>query len=354
MTRRIIREIELGTREVFNIKDKYARDLIDKYHNRKWFYIVDSYGVGSVTENPFPIRLKNNGFIVDELSVGMMSYGGNGVNVIPQLTQKLSTMSDEEINSITDVVSTLGLNDTWDNYNIILLHSKVEEFIRFVLQKFPNVERIHLAPIGNEFDKSVGDNENQPNRMKMVQHVIKKCVSFAPQVVFVNNSQIAMNCPAYFMSDGVHPNDEGSTMLYNNFLNYMRCGEFPINTYSYLHPLDAFGWRYRVEYVGDSCSGEFQWESTVNPFQVVGTDDFDIIYSGNVELPLMRKLQLNPSIIIEDTNTGFKRGTDGLCGLTPNTPTHSSMILSCHANTGGNTPETYNKIKFFQSFSYTI
>lgn len=355
MSRRNIREVELGTREVFNIKDQYARDEIERLHkDRKWFYVVDSYGVGGVTDNPFPSRLKNNGFIVDELSVGMMSYGGNAVNVIPQLTQKLGSMSADAINSITDVVSTLGLNDTWDNYNIIALHGKVEQFISFVLQNFPNVERIHLAPIGNEFDKTSDDTQNQPNRMKLVQHVIKKCVSYSPKVLFVNNSQIAMNCPAYFMSDCVHPNDEGSTMLYNNFLNYMRCGEFPINTYSYLHPLDQFGWRYRAEYVGDSCSGEFQWDSDVVPFQVVGTSYFDLIFSGQVELPIMKKLQLNPSIILRSSETGFTRGTDGLIGLTPETPTHAQMLLSCHANTGGTEPETYDHVRFYQSFSYTI
>lgn len=351
--RRKIKEIELGNKEVFDIKDEFARNEIAKYHGGNWFFICDSYGVASVSSNPFPARLKADGHIEDELSVGMMSYNGS-VNVLTYLQDKVNSMSRDEINRLTDIVSCLGLNDTWSNYNLIQLDVAVRNFIDFCFQTFPNLNRIHLAPIGNEFDKSVSDAENQPNRMKMVQHVIKKCVRAHEGVCFVDNSQIAMNCPAYFMSDGTHPNEEGSTMLYNNFLSYMRNGNFPINTYSYLHPLDEFGFRYIVEYVGSTCSGSLQWSSDVPQFELQGLDDFSIIYSGSIELPIMKKLQLNPSIVVRDTGTSFTRGVFGLLGLTPNTPTHAGMILSAHANTGTSEPEYYNHITFYQSFSYSI
>lgn len=351
MARRLIKEVQLDE-EVFDLKDQEARERITALENgdkRVWFFINDSYGVSEVSAEPFPAQLKNNGIIIDELSVGMMSYGGSGVNVIPQLTNKLASMSQLTIDSITDVVCTIGLNDTWDNYNLINLHTKVQAFIDFVLSRFNNIQRIHLAPIGNEFD-----NEEQQNRMKLVQHVIKKCVSYNSKVLFVNNSQIAMNCPAYFMNDGVHPNAEGSQMLYDNFINYIRTGSFPINTYSYIHEEDAFGWSYVIDYVGDTCSGHFSWIHSINQFSVTGTNDFDVIYSGLVELPIIKKLQLNCGIILTNEASGIKRGALGLIGLTPNNPTHAGMLLSAHANTGGNTPEYYDHIRFYSSFSYAI
>lgn len=353
MARRKIKEIQLDN-EVFDLVDQNARDRItvleeDAEEERKWFFIADSYGVSSVSANPFTTTLKTNGLIVDELSVGMMSYGGSSVNVLSQLPSKLASMSTTDVRSITDVVSCLGLNDTWDNYNLINLQVQIEAFIAYLIANFPSLERIHLAPVGYEFDI-----ESQQNRVRLVQHVIKKCVSYNNKVIFVDNSQIAMNCPAYFMEDGVHPNAEGSQMLYNNFLNYMRTGTFPINTYSYMHEEDAFGWSYTIEYVGDSCSGHISWISPVNQFSVVGTNDFDIIYSGLVELPIIKKLQLNAGIILTDTSSSIKRGALGLIGLTPSTPTHAGLILSAHANTGGTTPEYYNHIRFYSSFSYAV
>lgn len=351
MDRRKVKEIQLDD-EVFDIKDQNARDRIaelEKGDIRNWFFVVDSYGVPEATDNPFPVQLKNSGLIVDQLSVGMMSYNGNAVNVIPQLTSKLAQMTQSEIESITDVVSTLGLNDTWDNYNLITLHRSIEQFIDLCLSRFPNIKRIHLAPIGNEFD-----NENQQNNMKLVQHVIKKCVGYNDKVLFVNNSQVAMNCPAYFKSDMVHPNAEGSEMLFDNFVNYMRKGEFPINTYSYRHELDGFGWEYYIYYIGGSCSGRLQWAHDIAEFTMNGGHQFDVIFNGDVDLPIMKKIQLNPSIIVTNTSNQMRRGVIGLLGLNPNSPTRAQMLLGGHANTGGTNDETYNNIEFYSSFSYTI
>lgn len=351
MSRREIKEIQLEN-EIFDIKDQNVRDRItelEKGDIRNWFYIVDSYGVPEATDNPFPVKLKNSGLIVDQLSMGMMSYNGNGVNVIPQLESKLTQMTQTEIDSITDIVSTLGLNDTWDNYNLITLHRSIQQFIDLCLSRFPNVKRIHLAPIGNEFD-----NENQANNMKLVQHVIKKCVSYNSKVLFVNNSQIAMNCPAYFKDDMVHPNAEGSQMLYDNFLNYMRKGEFPINTYSYRHELDNFGWEYYIDYVGNTCSGRFQWVHDIPEFTMNGGHQFDVMFYGSVDLPIMKKIQLNPSIIVTNTSNQMRRGVIGLIGLEPISPSRSTLLLSGHANTGGINDENYNNVQFYSSFSYTI
>ena len=351
MANPLVKEFKVDN-QIIEIKDQNARDRItalEKGDNRGWFYVVDSYGVPEASDNPFSVQLKNAGLVVDQLSVGMMSYNGNAVNVIPQLTSKLSQMTPASIESITDIVSTLGLNDTWDNYNLITLHQSVQQFIDFCLSRFPNLQRIHLAPIGNEFD-----NENQANNMKLVQHVIKKCVSYNDKVLFVNNSQVAMNCPAYFKSDMVHPNAEGSQMFFDNFVNYMRKGEFPINTYSYRHELDSFGWEYYIDYVGGSCSGRFQWLHDINEFTMNGGHQFDVMFNGSVELPIMKKIQLNPSVIVTNTSNQMRRGVVGLIGLEPISPTRATLLLSGHANTGGLTDETYNNIQFYSSFSYTI
>jgi len=353
MANPLVKEFKVDN-QIIEIKDQNARDRItelEKCDERGWFFIADSYGMEGLVTNSFTARLKNNGFIVDELSVGMMSYGGNSINVIPQLTQKLSTMTVATIESITDIVSCLGLNDTWDNYNVINLARKVEEFVDFCIIRFPNLQRIHLAPIGNEMDKAENDAEDQAFRNRAVQYVIKKTTGYNSKVMFVDNSQIAMNCPYFFQSDCVHPNAEGSEMLFDNFLSYMRNGNFPINTFSDIHPEDALGWRYMCEWVGSASATTINWSSNVAEFTVNGASDFDPVFLGEVQLPLMRKVQVNVGILMENTSSGIKRAGFGIVGLIPKDSTHSNMIITVHANTGGNTPEYYNKISFYATFA---
>lgn len=347
MERRKIKEIELGNKEVFDLKCKYEDE-------RKFFIICDSYGVSSVSEYPFTQQLVNKGFALDELSVGMMSYAGQGVNVMPQLQNKVNNMSEDIKKQITDIICTLGLNDTWDNYEPFNLQTQIQNFITYCYMVFPNLNIIHLAPCGNQMaiDETA---EKQSTIMKTVCHVIRQATQHYDNVVYVGNAPIAMNAPVFFKDDGTHPNEVGSNMLFENFKTYIKTGEFPINTFSYIIDEPSFGYKATVEYEGSNCYGKMEWISDINQFAINGIDNFDLIFNGDINLPIMKNITLNMGIIAKSTQTGFVRCLHGLAGIRPikgqNTAT---MLLSGHGNTGGNEPEYYNNIRLYASFSTTI
>lgn len=368
-----IKEVMLGDNELYEIEDAYARSqadaaiLQDNLHhldivntlnenllNKQWFFIVDSYGVEAATDNPFVISLKNNSSanVIDYLAVGMMSYAGNGIPVMGQLPNKVASMSTTDKEKITDICCCLGINDTWDNYNLSNLKTKANQLIDYCFSTFPNLKRFHIAPIGSEMEVTTTDTL-QISRMHNICNALKDCISHRSGIIFVANSEYPLNKPSQFKSDGVHPTSEGSNWLYNAFLSYIRSGNFPISEWSIKHDTDAFGYKYEIKASGHSYQAIFEWNPPTISYTLNPTSERDIIFAGEVQLPSIRKVYATPNVICKGNL--FIEAVHSLLGVNPVEGSNNNVnfILSGHLN--GSTNETYscNGLSVYGQIDYT-
>ena len=209
-------------------------DLETAVHNvetavkKKYIFIGDSYGHASGTNNGWIDKLISMMGLTSsvdyyESGVGGASFGGQNTNFIHQIQAIYNAIDDPE--RITDIVVIGGTNEL--GYDVEDILSGINAFTTYCKTNFPNA-KVSLGCVYGTTDAT-----------KVVAHYGRalRAYSSARGVKFLNNLQYVLVDRSLLNSDGIHPTDNGYTVLtnaiYDAILDGYNCAYFKMTTPEY-------------------------------------------------------------------------------------------------------------------------
>ena len=360
-----ISKIQLDS-AVYNIKDKTARDNLQKFEtntnqeianlkkpknyftNKKFLLIGDSYAEGYTPDGNVTSWQKH--FInLTGLSNTIQKYQGGAGFVNISNNKTFQTLLEEVTNdtAITDIVVLGGYNDT--AYNDTQINNAFKSFQLKANEKFPNAN-IYIGAIGWSNDGS---------KIYSLNRLIRKYKTHAPicNMGYLKNIEYSLH--EYFdsfSSDGFHPNSHGQYMIALSLIQALLTGGADIqfdytninitpNTGVTIEGLGSLGCTFSNNVVEVSNQGEtsiFRFTTPITGSGRTTTIEIGTLTSGYIIGSDFNICRIPVKIII-----GCKEGFKNAMGLL--TIRKGKIYIEFgQANDTGNNYQTYTDISQIQ------
>lgn len=200
--------------------------------NKKIVFIGDSYAEGYSPDGNvigWPTLIKNNVptytiYEKYEGGSGVVNRGNNGNTFEMLLTQVASSISNNERNSISNVVIAGGYNDNSSSDTDI--RNAIVSLSKKARQLFPNA-LLYYCIIG------WSTNPNIRNGIRTMATRITTNLTVPLEMNVITSTMLCLHKYEFFDSDGVHPNQAGQNNIANAILRVIN-GENTLHLYEYL------------------------------------------------------------------------------------------------------------------------
>lgn len=144
----------------------------------------------------------------------------DGINFLKLLQNNMTNISDK--NMVKNIFVFGGYNDAYTNPSINSVSVKIQEFVEYCAENFPNA-KVYIGDIGQD----VRATQDGSNRRQYIANKIQPAYSntniVKPSYIYLSNLTFTLLNKSLMASDGYHPNTAGherlANAIYNSFNN---------------------------------------------------------------------------------------------------------------------------------------